>query len=166
MNVNFDFIAERTLRSTSRLVNQGMWLLFLVATALMVIVRRSSAVRTGSIWILGCAVLALMASFALRDLVRKAGHRNTENRIVHDVKTFLESEPAVRFEPRVIAKPAPVEEEILKPVAQADFIPMQGVTLYSTSEGEPVVFEEIHTRHTLGFKFDLFPVLAPMKASC
>src|ERR1035438_8150021 len=81
-DMTFDLpIAEQRLKNTARLAHQSMWLLFLIAAGLMFAVRSSSQARTGSIWILGCAVLAFMFSFALRDAVRKLGHRNTENRI-------------------------------------------------------------------------------------
>src|ERR1700722_10767506 len=87
-------IAEQTLKNTPRHLHQSMWLLFAIAAGLMIIVGRSVPARTGSVWILGCAVMAFMLSFALRDVIKKVGHRNTEDRIVKDVKTFLESEPA------------------------------------------------------------------------
>ena len=93
--MTFDLpIAERRLRNTSRLVHQSMWLLFLVAAGLMVIVRRSVPPRNGSVRILGCALRAFMLSFALRDVVRKVGRRNTEDKIVKDVKIFLERQTA------------------------------------------------------------------------
>jgi hypothetical protein len=94
--MTFDLsIAERRLRNAVRLSFYSMWLLFAVAAALTMIVPHSVPGRTGSLWILGCAVLALMLSFALRDVVRKVGHRNTEDQIVRDVQTFLERQPAL-----------------------------------------------------------------------
>jgi hypothetical protein len=106
-NMTFDLpIAEQRLRNTARLAHQGMWLLFLIAAGLMIVVGRSAPARTGSIWFLSCAVLAFMFSFALRDVVRKVGHRNTENRIVRDVKIFLEREPALPVR-QPAAKPGP-----------------------------------------------------------
>ena len=109
--MTFDLaITEQRLKNTARVAHQSMWLLFLIAAGLMIVVSHSAAARTGSIWVLGCAVLAFMLSFAMRDMVRKAGHRNTENRIVRDVKIFLEGEPAVLFRKlATAAAPAPAE---------------------------------------------------------
>jgi hypothetical protein len=87
-------LAEQRLRNTSRFVYQGMWLLFVIAAALMVVVRRSVPARVGSIWILCCALVAFFLTFVLRDAVRKVGQRNTEDRIVKEVKSFLRSQPA------------------------------------------------------------------------
>ena len=88
-------IAEQRLRTAARLARQSMWLLFLIAASLMMIVRRRVPARIGSIWILGCAVLALVLSFALHNVVGKVGHRNTEDKIVRDVKNFLETQPSL-----------------------------------------------------------------------
>ena len=130
--MTFDLpIAEQRLRNTARLAHQSMWVLFLISAGLMTVVGRSAPVRTGSIWVLGCAVLAFMVSFAMRDVVRKVGHRNTESRIVRDVKIFLEGEPAVSFR-----KPAPAQAAANDPFhvvndvpsGSADFVRMKGVS--------------------------------------
>jgi len=72
-----------------------MWLLFPIAAGLLMTVRRQVPARTGSIWILGCAVLACMLLLVLRDVVRKARRRSAEDKIVNDLKTYLAaSEPA------------------------------------------------------------------------
>jgi len=85
-------IFERRLTNAARLIRLSMWLLFLAA-GLTIIVRRSVPARTGSLWFLGGAVLALVLSFALRDVVRRVGHRNTEDSIVRAVKTYIERQP-------------------------------------------------------------------------
>ena len=138
--------AERRLRNTARLFHQSVWLLFVIAAGLMIIVRRSVPARTGSLWmILGCAVLAFALSFALRDVVRKVGHRNTENQIVRDVKNFLEREPDP---PAPQPALAPAVSEAVSPVGyafvpsgSADFVTLKGAGAYSPSAADPVVFD-------------------------
>lgn len=164
--MNFEMpVAERRLRNTSRLVNQSMWLLLLIAAALIMVVRRSAPARAGSVWIFGFAVIALMASFALRDMIRKVGHRNTEDRIVKDVKTFLESEPALS------ALPVPVKVEAIQPVTieapvpsrAAGFVDLKEAASYCAPSADPVVFDALPLRAALTFKADFFPVLLPVK---
>jgi len=169
MTMNIDFIAERTLRSTSRLVTQGMWLLFLVAAGLMMVLRHSATARAGSLWILGLAILGFMASFALRDVLRKVGHRNTENKIVNDVKTFLEKEPALPMQRITRLKAAPVmsaNPAEAKPARRADFIALKGAVAYRTSAGEPVVFDAIPSRESLALKMEFHAVLMPVMTGC
>jgi len=164
-------IAERRLKNTAKLVHQSMWLLFVVAAGLMMIVRGSIPARTGSIWILGCAVLAFMLSFALRDVIKKVGHRNTEDRIVKDVKTFLENEPAP---PARQPKPAtPIVSQAARPAGDAfvpsksaDFVPLKGATAYRTSTGDPVVFDAFPLRDTVAFKVQFYAVLQPVAHNC
>jgi len=142
-----------------------MWLLFLIAAGLMVVVRRSIPARTGAVWILGCAILAFMFSFALRDLVRKVGHRNTEDRIVKDVKTFLEREPA-----SPVLRPAPVKAAVsgasgdpFVPSKSAGFIPLQGAAVYLTSAGDPVVFDAFPSRESIAIRMNFSAVLLPVR---
>jgi hypothetical protein len=148
-------LAEQRLRNTSRLVYQGMWLLFLIAAGLMIIVRRSVPARIGSIWILGCAVLAFMLSFALRDAVRKVGHRNTEDRIVKEVKSFLQSQPAP-----TVAKHAPANRTASPaagvPSGSAGFVPLKSSAPYRTPAGEPVVFDAFPSRESVAIKMDFY----------
>jgi len=166
MNINIDFLAERTLRSTSKLVNQGMWLLFLIACGLMMILRHSATARTGSLWILGLAILGFMASFALRDVLKKVGHRNTENKLVSDVKTFLEMEPVAPVERAVKPKPAITEVQPATPNKPAGFVPFKDVAPYRTSKGEPVVFDAIPNREPISVKMEFHPVLMPVMSHC
>ncbi len=166
--MNIDFIAERTLRNTSRLVNQGMWVLFLIAAALMMILRRSATARVGSLWILGIAMLAFMASFALRDLLRKIGHRNTENKLVSEVKTFLEREPAAPVQRTVKPQAAPIPSVDLTqdPIpSKPGFLPLKGGAAYAVSAGEPVVFDAIPSRESVAFKMDFHAVMEPVLAN-
>jgi hypothetical protein len=72
--------AERGLKSTTRWLHQGTWLLLLSGAGLIFVVR-GSAGRTGVLWILGCALLGLVLSLALRDVLRKLGRRNTEDNL-------------------------------------------------------------------------------------
>jgi len=170
--MTFDLpIAERTLKSTARLVQQSMWLLFIIAAALMIVVRRSVPARTGSMWILGCGVLAFMLLFALRDVIRKVGHRNTEDRIVKDVRTFLESEPAHEVrqpKPAIAAPTQPISPagDAFVPSRPADFIPLKGAAAYRTSTGEPVVFDAFPSRESVAFKMSLYAVMQPVAHDC
>ena len=166
--MTFDLlIAERRLKNTSRLVHQGMWLLFPIAVGLMIIVRRSAPARTGSVRILVCAVLAFMLSFALRDVLRKVGRRNTEDKIVHDVKSFFERQPA---SPVSKSKPAPEEVAVSHtaspasavPSRSAGFIPLKGAAAYRTPAADPVVFDAFPSRECVGVRTDFYAVLLPV----
>ncbi|MGA2740524.1 MAG: hypothetical protein ABSG65_24180 [Bryobacteraceae bacterium] len=168
--MTFDLpIAERKLRNTERLVHQGMWLLFLIAAGLMVIVRRSAPARTGSVWILGCAILAFMLSFALRDVVRKLVRRNTEDKIVKDVKTFLERQPVGPVErpapPKVESSPAPSPENAV-PSRPAGFVTLKDAVDYRSTFGYPVVFDAFPSRESATVKTDFYAVLMPVPHNC
>lgn len=168
-------IAEQRLKNTARLAQQSMWVLFLIAAGLMIVVGRSAAARTGSAWVLGCAVLAFMFSFAMRDLVRKVGHRNTESRIVRDVKIFLEGEPAVAVR-KLAPAPAPAlaqaaENDPLNlvtdvPTGSAGFVWMKGVSAYREPAAYPVVFDAFPSRASVAVRTEFFPVLLPVMTSC
>lgn len=148
--MTFDLpIAERRLRNAARLIHQGMWLLFLIAAGLMAIVRRGASARTGSLWILGCAVLAFMLSFALRDAVQKIGRRNAEDKIVKDVKTFLGTQPA----PPVV-QPVPSES--------AGFVPLKGAAAYCAPAGDPVVFDAFLSHESASAGMNFHAVLLPV----
>lgn len=161
-------IAEQTLKNTARYLQQSMWLLFVIAAGMMIIVRRSVPARTGSIWILGCGILAFMLSFALRDVIRKVGHRNTEDRIVKDVRNFLESEPAheERRPKPMIAQPAVPSGANVIPLKSADFVALKGAALFNTPAGEPVVFDAIPARESVSFKMNFYAVLQPAPHTC
>jgi len=160
--------AEQRLRNTARLAHQSMWLLFLIAAGLMLVLRHSAPARTGSIWIMGCAVLAFMLSFAMRDAVKKLGHRNTENRIVRDVKVFLETEPALpAMQPGTVvisqkaaaAEPAMPAEDV--PTRPAGFVTLNGSAAFRTP-ADPVVFDAISLRGPVAFRAEFFAVLLPV----
>lgn len=161
-------IAEQRLKNTARLAHQSMWLLFLVSAGLMMVVRRSAEARTGSIWMLGCAVLAIMFSFVLRDAVRKLGHRNTENRIVRDVKTFLEREPELPVtQPTlmIVAKGRPTRVADDVP-AKPGFLKVNGAEPYRTPDADPVVFDTIPMRELVGVPTEFFAVMQPVMTHC
>lgn len=159
---------EQRLRNTARVTHQSMWLLFLIAAGLMLVLRHSAPARTGSIWIMGCAVLALMLSFAMRDAVKKLGHRNTENRIVRDVKVFLETEPALpTMQPGtvVVSQKAAAEPAIPAdgvPTRPAGFVTLNGSAAYRTSDADPVVFDAISQRAHVAFRAEFFAVMLPV----
>jgi hypothetical protein len=161
-------IAEERLKNTARFVQQSMWLLFVIAAGLLLIVRRSVPARTGSIWVLAFAVLAFMLWFALRDAVRKVGHRNTEDKLVKDVKNFLERQPVELVERRapaaaLSASPTP---ESFAPLNSADFVPLKGVAAYRTPVGDPVVFDAIPSRESVAVKMDFYAALMPVISNC
>jgi hypothetical protein len=162
-------IAEQRLKNTARLAHQSMWLLFLVAAGLMIVVRRSAEARTGSIWMLGCGLLAFMFSFVLRDAVRKLGHRNTENRIVRDVKTFLEREPGLPAPQPALAivakgRPERVADDV--PAKPAGFVRVNGAAPYRTAVANPVVFDTIPVREPVAVRTEFVAVMQPVMTHC
>ncbi len=157
-------VTERRLKSTARLMHQSMWLLFAVAAGLMVVVRRSGMVRTGSIWMLGCAVLAFMLSFALRDMVRKVVRRNTEDKLVKDVKNYLQKEPVgpvVQAAPARTAASGPDEEFV--PGRANDFLRLKEIAPRGQG-ADLVVFDAIPARESTSVRLDFYPVLLPVRA--
>lgn len=173
--MTFDLpIAERRLKSTARLMHQGMWLLFLIAVGLMLIVHRSVTVRTGSLWLLGCAVMAFMLSFALRDVIRKLVRRNAEDQIVKEVKTFLQKQDAGPVEPPAPAD-ARVKDAVRAPAIQpgdafvpcraADFMGLKGMQP-SQLESDLVVFDAFPSRESAAFRMDFHAILQPVVSNC
>jgi len=142
-----------------------MWLLFLIAAGLMVIVRRGIPARNESIWVLGGAVLAFMLWFGLRDLVRKIGRRNTEDKIVKDVKTFLERQPAPpvgQSVPTQAAGSRTASPTGGVPSKSAGFLPLQGAATYCTPAGDPVVFEAFPLHGSVAVTMEFHAVLLPV----
>jgi len=168
MNATIDTFGERTLRNSSRLLNQGMWILFAIAATLMMILRHSA----GSYWVLGLVVVAFLGWGVLRDVARRAGHRHTENKIVSDVKSFLQREPVAPLTPRApIMKAAPIGsvdplDDTFAPSRKADFIPLDGVTPYHISAAEPVVFDAIPGRDFGAMRTSFHAVLDPIPNAC
>jgi hypothetical protein len=158
--------AERGLKSTTRWLHQGTWLLLLSGAGLIFVVR-GSAGRTGVLWILGCALLGLVLSLALRDVLRKLGRRNTEDKLVKDVKVFLEGQPADETAPpkpaRATAIPAPDPPGALGSSQPADFVPLSDVAPDGAPAGLPVVFDVFPRPETFAFKKDFHAVVAPVK---
>jgi len=160
-------ITERRLRNAARLSFYSMWLLFAVAAALTMILRHSVSARTGSLCILGCAVLALMLSFALRDVVRKVGHRNTEDQIVRDVQTFLERQPGPSSVQQSVPDRAAASQTTsppgdgFAPSRSAHFVPLKGAAAYRTPAADPVVFDALPSRAPVAVRTDFYPVLRP-----
>ena len=139
-------VAERRLRSTSRLLSQGTWLLLVIAAGLMFVVRRNDAAHTPATWVVGAATLAMMGAYALRDIARKLGHRNTEDRLVKDVKAFLENQPPA----------AVLATDNCLPTGSAGFLPLQGAAALLTSAGTPVVYDIFPSRKVVDVSVDLF----------
>jgi hypothetical protein len=106
-------------------------------------------------------------SFGLRDVVRKVGHRNTENRIVRDVQTFLEGQPAHSVGQSAPAKAA--VSQTAKPAAEpfvqlqsADFVLLKGAAAYRTPAADPVVFDVLPSRRPVAVRADFHAVLMPV----
>ncbi|MGA3042926.1 MAG: hypothetical protein ABSF54_19275 [Bryobacteraceae bacterium] len=161
--------AEQKLKNTSRLVQQSMWLLFAIAFGLIVVVGRSAPARTGSVWFFACAVFAFMFSFVLRDIVKKVGHRNTEDQIVKDVKVFLEREPDLPVRHTALPKVAesgPAEPTNPTPSRSAGFVFLQGAVAYCTPCADPVVFDAFPSRESVHVKTDFYAVLLPVVHNC
>jgi len=162
--------AERRLKSTARLMHQSMWLLFLIAAGLMVAVRRSGTVRAGSVWVLSAAVLIFMLSFVLRDVVRIISHRNTEDKLVKEVKNFLQREPVwpvAQAAPAAAAvtEPATRPEEEPVPCRAADFIQPKGARP-CVQEPDLAVFDAIPAHDSMGVRSNFYPVLLPIMPNC
>jgi len=143
-------MAERKLKNAGRLLHPGMWLLFLAAASLMAITHVSGSARTGSVWTLALVVMAIVLLVLLRVVVRHAGHRKTEDKLVNEVKTYLQGQesdsikrpvPAVAVPPA--ARPAP---QTPMPTECTAFMPLDGVTLRGVNGGDLVVFDAIAAR--------------------
>jgi len=163
-------IAERKLKNTARLMQQGMWLLFLIAAGLMLVVRHNAGVRIGSTWMLGAAVLAIMVWFGLRDVVKTLVRRNTEDRIVNDVKTFLQRQENTPVEPRPAAREAAAQPPVrhsdgFMPNSAADFVEMRS-TAHSQPQPDLVVFDAFPARGSDTFQMRFHAILQPVLANC
>jgi hypothetical protein len=162
-------LAYRKIKNPTRLMQQGVWLLLVIAVALLVVLRMSGNLGSGSLWILGCSVVAFLLAVALRDVMRKLGHRNTESKIVHDVKAFLEAQPPVEFR-RHLVEAAPIsrmesrEEERSAPVpSQATcFMPMAGELRHREPGDDLVVFDAIPAHPGIGVRMNFYPVMTPV----
>jgi hypothetical protein len=151
--------AEKSLRITSRLMHQGMWLLLPIAAALAIIVRHDAPDRTA--YLLGCGVLAFMLSYALWGVRRKLGYRDTQDKLVRDVKTFLEKQPA-DLAPSA-ASPAFVA---VPPSGSADFVPLQGAAAFRRPAGDPVVFDAFPSREGVAVRMDFRALVLSAESSC
>ena len=100
--------------------------------------------------------------------MQKAGQRNTQNKIVKDVKTFLER---VRVLPvrlpapaKAASHPASLAGDV--PSGWADFAAWSDPAAYSTPAGYPVVFDAIPLRESVAVRTDFFAVLLPARTNC
>jgi hypothetical protein len=106
-----------------------------------------------------------MLSFALRDVVRKIGRRNTEDKIVKDVKIFFERQPAPP-----IVQPVPAKAVVSRtaspvsdvPSKSAGFVPLKGAAAYRTPAGDPVVFEAFPSHESVAVRMNFHAVLLPV----
>jgi hypothetical protein len=159
-------ISEQRLRNAARWIFYSTWLLFAIAAVLTVLVRHSVPARAGSLWIFGCAVVAFGLSFALRDAVRKAGHRNTEDRIVRDVQSFLERQPAepagqLAADKTVLKETAGLAGDAFVPSKSAGFVPLKGAADLRTPDPGPAVFDAFPTRGPIANPADSLNVIPP-----
>jgi len=163
-------IAERRLKNTARLMQQGMWLLFLIAAGLMLVVRHNSGVRIGSMWMLGCAVLAIMVWFGLRDVLKTLVRRNAEDRIVKEVKTFLQRQDLAPVERNVPVQEAAAQEPVRRsdgfmPTGAADFVELRSTAL-NQPQPDLVVFDAFPAREPADFQMHFHAVLQPVLPNC
>ncbi|HLY18186.1 MAG TPA: hypothetical protein VKR61_13230 [Bryobacteraceae bacterium] len=147
-------------------MQHSVWLLFIIAAGLILVVRGGGTLRTGSIWVLGCAVLAFIFSFALRDAVRKMGHRNTEDRLVNDVKHYLQAEPAAPATAPAVAalQPAGCPGDAFVPTKAADFVQERAAELIL--DADLVVFDAFPVRKSTCVRWSAGAVLVPAESAC
>lgn len=166
MTTAFPF-PTRKIKNPARLMQQGVWLLLVIAVSLLVIMRTSGTLGKGSLWILGCAVAAFLLSLTMRDVVRKLGYRNTQDKIVKDVKTFLETQPPLEVRqpvyrtPAVIAEVREEAEELIPRQATSFATMVRELTLHTPSD-DLVVFDAISPRTPIALHMDFYPVMTPV----
>ena len=160
---------SRSLKNPGRLMQQGVWLLAIIALSLLLVMRHSGNLGSGSFWIVGCAVGAFLLSLTLRDAARKLGHRSTEDKIVKDVKNFLENQPALEVHPPapvarpvVVAKSAEEVEEVI-PRQATNFLSMSSDTQIPSDD--LVVFDVIRPAVPVQVHMNFFPVMAPVMSN-
>ncbi len=165
-------IAEARLKTPGRLMRRGgmqqnlaqqsRWLLLAVALGLMAVVRRGGDVRTGSLWLLGFAVLAFMLSFALRDVAGNVRRRLTEDQIVKEVRTFLQAQPPMAAQAAGLSAREDDGEPALTPSGTSDFVALDSAASGQQQDGELVVFDAIAPRAAVAFRTDFHAVLQPV----
>jgi len=170
--MTFDLPSERRVRGTTRWMHQAMWLLFAVFMALMVLARRDGAMSGESFWIPSVVLLAFMLSLTLRDLKRIAGHRNTEDKLVNEVKTFLQKESvrapeASRQTETAASVTASASEDCNKvPREAAQFVLAEEPIGFREPCGDLAVFDAFPSRRLAGVKTRFHAVLQPVVAEC
>jgi hypothetical protein len=154
-------IAEKGLRITSRFMHQRVWLLLPIAAAMTGIVRRGAPGSTAYLWFLGCGFLAFML------VRRKLGYRDTQDKLVRDVKTFLEKQSANLADPPAPLKPADVPKVVAVPHSgPADFVSLQVAAAFRRPAGDPVVFDAFPSRKSVAVRMDFRTPVLPAEASC
>ncbi|MGA2131691.1 MAG: hypothetical protein ABSH50_05190 [Bryobacteraceae bacterium] len=163
-------LSSRKIKNPARLMQQGVWLMLIVAVSLLLILRRSGTLGGGSLWILGLAVVAFLGTLAMRDVMRRLGHRNTEDKLVKDVKAFLETQPPIEFRQRAyVAPPASRaqshdEEQDLVPRPATNFVASRELAHRAPGD-DLVVFDAMQPRVCVELRVELYPVLAPVVAN-
>jgi len=141
--------ADRRIKHAARLWSLSMWLLPPVAASAMLIVRRTDNARTGLFWILACIALGYVLSFVLRSLVRRMSHRNTEDKLVSDVKTYLKAQP-VETDPARGDQPARHPIETIVAAEPAGFVALKGSRPPGPRRDDLVVYDAIFRRPAPG----------------
>lgn len=132
-------VADEGLRKAGHSVRKAVWLFVFVAAAVIIIFVRGVPQRTASLWILGSAVLAFLLSHALRSVVRQVGQRHTEDKLLRDVRVFLENQPAP---PKPVPAPQPTRAaDPFVPSGHAGFVPLKSIADFRTRAADPVVFD-------------------------
>jgi len=167
-------VAERRLKHTTRWMHQSAGLLLLITAGLMLVLRHNNAIRIGSLWLVGGAVLAFMLSFALKDLIRKLGYRATEERIIKDLQTYMHgslgSAPVAQNDERQPEPPQP--QAVSQAVGHAGdaFVPCRAAAFLVLRDSKPlpvtsedlVVFDAIPPLRSVEIRMNLFAVLMPV----
>jgi hypothetical protein len=155
-------------------MHQTAGLLLLISAGLMLALHRSNAIRVGSLWLIGYAVLGFMLSFALRDVIRRLGHRATEERIIRDLRTYMHGRlgaaPVVHNDKRQTEPPQP-QAAIQTVVLPGDaFVPCRAAAFLELRDSKPlrvtsedlVVFDAIPPLRSVEIRMNLFAVLMPV----
>jgi len=154
-------------------MHQSAGLLLLITAGLMVVLHRSNAIRIGSPWIIAGLVLGFTFAFGLRDLIRRLGYRATEERILKDVRTYMNgSLQKAAVAPEQQRQAEPVERPLVQTVAcpsdafvpcrVAAFLEPKDAMLPSGSNTDLVVFDAMPPRHRIEPRLDLFAIPLPV----
>jgi len=160
-------------KNTTAFLHRAAGPSLMIAAGLMVALNRNNAVRISSPWVLACAVVGLILSFALRDVTGRLGHKATEDRILKEVIAYLhgntETAPAASVAPSEGREAAPSQTAAALPANNC--MPRQAAGFLAWQQNPPVrlasqdlvVFDAMPPRRSIELKIDLFAVLMPVR---